>query len=162
MSKTEIRLKGEDKTRLLGACLKDICVSYVLAQKRALLVYLNGDLGAGKTTFCKGLIRACGFSGIVKSPTYTLVEPYSFSDFNVYHFDLYRLMDSEELEYLGIRDYFEKTAICLVEWPSKASDVLPLADVTLNFVYASDLRVVSIESEVFETSQLENIKYKFD
>ena len=71
-------------------------------------------------------------------------------------------MDSEELEYLGIRDYFEKTAICLVEWPSKASDVLPLADVTLNFVYASDLRVVSIESEVFETSQLENIKYKFD
>ncbi len=153
---------GEEKTRLLGEAFKDLCVSYVKSHKRALLLYLIGDLGAGKTTFCKGLIRACGFTGIVKSPTYTLVEPYSFLDFNVYHFDLYRLMDSEELEYLGVRDYFEKTAICLIEWPQKAKDVLPLADITINFVYGTDSRTVSIESEILEASQLEELKSKFN
>ncbi len=162
MSKTEIHLVGEEKTRLLGETLKDFCVGFVKAHQRALLVYLNGDLGAGKTTLCKGFIRACGFTGIVKSPTYTLVEPYSFSDFNVYHFDLYRLMDSEELEYLGVRDYFEKTAICLIEWPQKAKDVLPLADITLNFVYGNDSRQVTIESEILEDSQLERLKSKFE
>ena len=134
-----LSLKDESETIALGAKIASILSG-------GEIIFLQGELGAGKTTFVRGLLNALGHSGNVKSPTYTLVEPYSIAGHDVYHFDLYRINDPEELEAMGIRDYCDGKAICLFEWPEQGADVLPEPDITLLLSHLSSGREVEIKS----------------
>ena len=123
----QLQAHGEDAMVALGMRFGQV----LSATAPGVTVFLQGDLGMGKTTFTRGIMRHFGHQGATKSPTYTLVEPYQFKQQKVHHFDLYRLGHPEELEYLGIRDYFDGSAINLIEWPDKGRGFLPTADVVL-------------------------------
>ncbi len=139
-----LELPDEAATLALGARLGR-------ALAPGLTIWLQGNLGAGKTTLTRGLLRELGFAGRVKSPTYTLVELYSLPRFNLYHFDLYRFAEPDEWEDAGFRDYFNPTSICLVEWPDKGGGLLPPPDVTveLDFRESGDVDGRSVRIEGF-------------
>ena len=121
----------------------EIVKDYAATLKSGTVIFLYGNIGAGKTTFVKGILRALGYDGNVKSPTYTLVENYEFDKFNIHHFDLYRLADPEELEWIGARDYFNDSSICFVEWPEKGDGFLSKADINIHIKYLEKGREIN-------------------
>lgn len=132
-----LHLEGEAAQEELGRRMAPLLVG-------GWVVYLFGDLGAGKTTLARGILRGLGHIGAVKSPTYTLIEPYEPGGRRVYHLDLYRLGDPEELEYLGLRDILGDDALILVEWPERAGTALPPADLELRIDHAGEARDLDI------------------
>lgn len=134
-----VDLPDEAATLALGARL-------ARALAPGLNIWLRGDLGAGKTTLARGVLRQLGFTGKVKSPTYTLVELYALSRFNLYHFDLYRFADPDEWHDAGFREYFNAAGVCLVEWPDKALGALPVPDLCVDLEILDRGRVARIEA----------------
>jgi len=141
----QIILETEQSTQLFAEKLADQC-DY---KNKNLKIFLIGDLGTGKTTFTRYFIKAFGWQGKVKSPTYTLIEHYALSDLDIYHLDLYRLADAQELTFLGLEDIFNKPqSIILIEWPQKAGDLLPSPDIILKFDYINNqdtMRSVAVD-----------------
>lgn len=132
-------LPAESDTLAFGAALAH-------ALEPGLVVYLQGDLGAGKTTLARGLLRGLGHTGKVKSPSFALLEPYIFSRLYLYHFDFYRFTDARELDEAGFRDYFNSESVCLVEWPEKAAGVVPAADISIAMTMSGSGRQLEIDA----------------
>jgi len=136
----ELELAAEQDTQNLG----ELIAKFIQAPTTC---YLIGDLGVGKTRLVRAVVQSLGYDGNVKSPTYTLVEPYQFDNVRVYHFDLYRLSDPEELEYLGIRDYFDHDSISLIEWPERGRGCLDESDISITLEFFGSGRRCCIQSQ---------------
>ena len=135
----KIKTESSEQQEELGAAIAAVC-------PRGCVIYLQGQLGAGKTTLVRGFLRGLGYQGAVKSPTYTLLEPYNLEGQAFCHFDLYRLSDPEELEYLGIRDLLQDEAVLLVEWPERGAGELPAADLHVQIDYFEQGRNVELNA----------------
>ena len=132
MSTATFHLLDADATEAAGARLAPLL-------EGGMVVTLSGDLGAGKTTLVRGCLRALGWKGAVKSPTYTLLEHYPFSSLYFYHFDFYRFADPSEWETAGLADCFHRDAVCLIEWPERVGGLLPRPDLALTLTYPDEL-----------------------
>ncbi len=139
---SRIELPDQTATARLGAALAP-------GAQPGSVLFLRGELGAGKTTLVRGLLRALGYAGRVKSPTYGLLELYPLSRLNLYHFDFYRVKDRSEWESSGFRDYFNPESVCLVEWPERAAGALPPPDLEVRLEFAGNARsaILSAHSE---------------
>ena len=135
-------LPDEAATADLGAAL-----ARVLPRDKRLVVYLTGDLGAGKTTLVRSVLRALGYAGAVRSPTYTLVELHVVSGLNLYHFDFYRFTSPEEFLEAGLDEYFNEAAICLLEWPQRAAPFVPAADIEIFLEIQDNTRHAALRAE---------------
>lgn len=124
------------------AAVAQLAVAFAQAVAPPLVIFLRGDLGAGKTTFARAYIHALGFEGYVKSPSYGLLETYRVGGQTVLHLDLYRIEDPEELEYLAVRDLFDAAAVLLVEWPDRGKNHLPAPDLVLDFTESNEARFI--------------------
>ena len=129
-------------TQELGRKLAQCCSNL----ESSCVIYLIGDLGAGKTTLAQNFIGYFGFDK-VKSPTYTLVESYQNESIDIHHFDCYRLSDPEELEYIGIREYLKPNSLQLIEWPELGKGAIAHSDISINISGSGDIRTVSITSQ---------------
>jgi tRNA threonylcarbamoyladenosine biosynthesis protein TsaE len=110
------------------------------------VLFISGDLGAGKTTLVRGLLRGLGYTGRAKSPSYALVEPYTFSSIDLYHFDFYRFKDRSEWLNSGFREYFSPGSVCVVEWPEKAGDLLSPPDLEIRLEFDGEARRARLEA----------------
>jgi tRNA threonylcarbamoyladenosine biosynthesis protein TsaE len=135
----KVDLPDEAATLSLGARLAQ-------ALEAGLVIYLCGDLGSGKTTLVRGVLRGLGYAGNVKSPTYTLVELYAISRLNLHHFDFYRFSQPEEYLDAGLDEYFQSGAVCLVEWPEKAGEYLAPADLRIGLSVVETGRIAELSS----------------
>ncbi len=140
-------LSDEAATLAFGSCL-----AAALAEGGT--ITLRGNLGSGKTTLSRGLLHALGHKGAVKSPTYTLVEPYEIGARKIFHYDLYRLNDASELEYLGLRDFIDDQTLTLIEWPEKGEPLLPPVDLDLTLTIEGKGRRITWESHSVYGEQL--------
>ncbi|QIK38207.1 tRNA (adenosine(37)-N6)-threonylcarbamoyltransferase complex ATPase subunit type 1 TsaE [Caldichromatium japonicum] len=127
-SDLEIDLSGPEAQRAFGARLAEVL-------RPPCVLFLEGELGTGKTTLTRGIIEGLGYSGQVRSPTYTLIEPYELDGCELYHCDLYRLADPDELEYLGMRDLLHERAVWAIEWPERGADLLPRPDLRIRLLH---------------------------
>ena len=139
MKELKILLSNEKNTLALG---KNISAHLV----EGALIFLKGDLGTGKTTLARGLIMGLGYSGSVKSPTYTLIEQYEFDVFTLNHFDLYRFTDSNEWSTSGFQEYINSYDVTLIEWPEKSAELLPKPDLEIELTYKNESRIAYINS----------------
>ncbi len=145
----EILIEGEVRQEALGHALAGLIAP-------PLIIYLEGELGAGKTTLARGVLRGLGHHGRVKSPTYTLIEPYELPAINCYHFDLYRLADPGELMFLGIEDLLQPDALLLVEWPERGRGVLPEPDLSINITHQDRRRKLVFQASSEKGLQIIN------
>ena len=146
-------LEGESKMVDFGAQL----AGAIGKIDSPLLILLNGDLGAGKTTISRGILKGLGHLGAVKSPTYTLVEPYQLAIGKIYHFDLYRLIDPEELEHIGFSDYLSEAKLCIIEWPENGGSYISLPDISIDIQLNESGRQVTLDSSTESGEQCINL-----
>src|SRR5687767_9283294 len=135
----ELKLPSPESTLRLGEAL-------AAGAAPGRVIFISGDLGAGKTTLVRGLLRGLGYAGRAKSPTYALVEPYTLSSLDLYHFDFFRFKDQSEWLNSGFREHFNPHSLCVVEWPEKAGDLLAAPDLQIRLDFEGDARAASLDA----------------